>query len=76
MQTQETSLNCQLKLKHTTRYTLNSIPNDKILGRIKLKTLEDDEIHVTEKMKIVMGRVKTIARKYWLPGSLKLRIMW
>ena len=42
---------------------LNSLPNDKILDRSKLKPLADDKINVTEKLKFVLGRVENIVGK-------------
>ena len=41
----------------------NSLPNDKILDRSKLKAFAEDKINVTEKLKFVLGRVENIVRK-------------
>ena len=42
---------------------LNSLPNDKILNWSKLKAFADDKISVTEKLKLVLGRVENIVGK-------------
>ena len=39
---------------------LNSLPNKKILGQSKVKAFADDKINLTEKLKFVLGRVKSI----------------
>ena len=44
-------------------YRLNSLPNDKILDWSKLKAFADDKSNVTEKMKIVLGRIENIVGK-------------
>ena len=41
----------------------NSLPNDKILDRSKLKAFADDKINVTEKLKFVLGRIENILGK-------------
>ena len=43
--------------------TFNSLPNDTFLDRSKLKVFADDKINVTEKLKIVLGRVENIVGK-------------
>ena len=51
--------------------SLNTLPNDKISDRFKLKAFADDKIDVTEKLKFVFGRVENIVgkrRKCWLPA--------
>ena len=50
----------------------NSLPNDKILDRSKLKLFADDKINFVEKLKPVLGWVENIVRKgrkSWLPAS-------
>ena len=50
---------------------LNSSPNDKILRSSKLKAFLDGKINVTEKLKIVLGRVEKHCgkrRKCWSPA--------
>ena len=42
---------------------LNPLPNVKFLDRSKLKSLADDRISVTEKLKFVLGRVENIMGK-------------
>ena len=39
------------------------LPNDKFLDCSELKALADDKINVTEKLKIVLGRVENIVGK-------------
>ena len=41
----------------------NPLPNVKFLDRSKLKSLADDRISVTEKLKFVLGRVENIMGK-------------
>ena len=41
----------------------NSLPNDKILNRTKLKAFADDKINVIKKLKIVLGLVENIVGK-------------
>ena len=41
-------------------YYLTLFPYDKFLDSSKLKALADDKMNVTEKLKFVRGRVKTI----------------
>ena len=41
----------------------NPLPNDKILDWSKFKELADDKINVTEKVKLVLGRVENIVGK-------------
>ena len=50
---------------HSTKWTLwfNSLPNNKILERSKLKAFADDKLRVTEKLKFVKGRVENIMGK-------------
>ena len=45
------------------RVRVNSLPNDKILDRSKLKTFADDKINVTENLKFVFERVENIVGK-------------
>ena len=45
------------------RYTINSLPNDKILDWSKLQALADDNINLAEKLKFVLERVENIAGK-------------
>ena len=42
---------------------INSLPNDKVSGWSKLKAFADNKIIVTEKLKIVLGKVENIVRK-------------
>ena len=42
---------------------VNPLPNDKILVWSKLKAYADDKIIVTEKLKIVLGRIENIVEK-------------
>ena len=42
---------------------VNPLPNVKFLDRSKLKSLADDRINVTEKLKFVLGRVENIMGK-------------
>ena len=42
---------------------INSLPNNKIFDRSKLKAFADDKIDVIEKLKIVLGRIKNIVGK-------------
>ena len=42
---------------------INSLPNDKILAQLELKGFADDKIHVTRKLKFVLGRVENIVGK-------------
>ena len=37
---------------------LNPLPNDKILDWSKLETFADDKVNVTEKLKLILGRVE------------------
>ena len=46
----------------------NSLPNDKILNRSKLKAFADNKINVTETLKFVLRWVENIVRKCWLPA--------
>ena len=41
----------------------HSLPNDKLLDSSKLKAIADDKINVTEKFKLVSGRVENIVEK-------------
>ena len=53
------------------RTSTNSLPNDKILARSKMKALADDKINVTRILKLVFGMVENIVgkrRKCWLPA--------
>ena len=45
------------------RVRVNSLPNDNILDRSKLKTFADDKITVTENLKFVFERVENIMGK-------------
>ena len=40
-----------------------SIPNDKVLDLSKWKAFADDKINVTEKLKLVLGRIENIVGK-------------
>ena len=42
---------------------VNSLPNNKISNWCKLKALADDKINVTEKLKVILGRVENIVGK-------------
>ena len=42
---------------------INSLSNDKILDRFKLKVFADDIINVTEKLKFVFGSAENIVGK-------------
>ena len=42
---------------------LSSLPNDKMLDQFKLETFADGKKKVTEKLKIVWGRVENIVGK-------------
>ena len=42
---------------------INSLPNDKISDRSKLKAFADNKVDVTEKLKFVLGRVENIVGK-------------
>ena len=42
---------------------INSLPIDKILDWSKMKDFTDNKIHVTEKLKFVLGRVENIVGK-------------
>ena len=43
---------------------MNFLPNNKVLDQSKLKTFADKKINVTEKLKLVLGRVeKTLWEK-------------
>ena len=45
------------------RTTFNSLTNDRILDWSKLKALADNKVKVTEKLKIILGRIENIVRK-------------
>ena len=45
------------------RPLFNSLPNNKILDRFKLKTFADDKVNASEKLKFVSGRVEIIVGK-------------
>ena len=45
------------------RLFLNSLPNDKILDLLKLKSFANDKINVTKKLKFVLGRVENTVEK-------------
>ena len=42
---------------------LNSLPNNKFVNWSNLKASADDKIYVTEKLKLVMGKVENIMGK-------------
>ena len=44
-------------------FTVNSLPNDKILDWSKFKAFVDDKINVIEKFKFVFGKVANIEGK-------------
>ena len=44
-------------------YSINSLPDDKILDSSKLKTLADDKINEAQKLQFVSGRVINIVGK-------------
>ena len=44
-------------------YWFNSLPNDKILDKSKLKDVADDKIYVTQKSNFVLRWVENIAGK-------------
>ena len=46
-----------------TFFSLNSLPNDKILDWSKMKAFTDDKINLSEKLKFVLGRVENIVGK-------------
>ena len=47
-----------------TKHTLfNPLPNNNFLDWSKLKAFADDKLKVTEKLKMVLGRVENIVRK-------------
>ena len=55
-------------------FLYNSLPNDKIFDRSKLKAFADDKINMTEKMEFVLGRLENIVGngenagyQHWLP---------
>ena len=41
----------------------NSLPNDKILDRLKFKAIADNKTNVSKKLKFVLGRVEDIVGK-------------
>ena len=51
---------------------LNSLPNDKIMDRSKLKTFADNKLKATENLKFVLERVENIVGKgenaAWFPA--------
>ena len=47
----------------SSRKTMNSLPNDKILDLAKLKEFAGNKINVTQKLKFVLRRVENIVRK-------------
>ena len=44
-------------------FLILSLPNDKILNRLKSKAFADDKINVTEKLKSVLGMLENIVGK-------------
>ena len=55
------------------KYAFDSLPNNKIVNWSKLKTFADDKIDVTEKLKVVLGRLGNIdgnRRKCGLPAFI------
>ena len=63
----------QLRLHPSARICpdLNSLPNNKIFDRTKLKAFADDRKNVAGKMKFVLGMIKNIVgkgEKCWLPA--------
>ena len=56
---------------HQESITINSLPNDKILDRSKLKAFAEDKLNVVQKLNFFNGRVKSIVgkrRECWLPA--------
>ena len=49
--------------KHNTGSWFKSLPNDKFLDWSKFKAFVDDNINVTEKLKLVSGQVENIMGK-------------
>ena len=43
----------------------NSLPNNKILALTKMEAFADDKIIVTQKLKLVLGRVENTVEKWW-----------
>ena len=63
MRSQMSSVMSQIRPDQSELSALNSLPNDKILEWSKLKAFADDKINVTEKLKVVLGRVENIVGK-------------
>ena len=58
---------------------LNSSPNNKILDLSKFKAFADDQIILTLKLEVVLGRVENIVGKgenVAFPEVLKVGIVW
>ena len=58
---------CKNRIKHQGLYhspmILNSLPNDKFLGLPKLKAFADDNLDVTQDIKVVFHRIENIVEK-------------
>ena len=45
---------------------MNTISNDKIIEKSKLKAYADDKINLTQKLKFLFGRVENPGSQYFL----------
>ena len=52
-----------LQCNRTVSLELNPLPDDKILDWSKFKVFADDEIYMTDKLKIGLGRVENMVGK-------------